>query len=284
MSLFKWALGLLGAYIAGLPGGLLGYWLGSKLDKRTGKQALEMDESVGSSQQSAGAGQGSPEGIETDEENLKDTDICLVLLIAAVMKADSNVRLSELNAVKRFLVNNYDEADAKKILRLLREMVKPSTTIELEAACDVIRKHTDYTTRYHMVDFLFRLAMADAAFDGRENKTIQSIARHLNITQGDYVSMFSRHTAGAEPRRDEEYKDFGRGAAQEQRSKNPYSVLGITNGATDEAVKKAYRRMAMRYHPDKVENLGEEMKKNATEQFRAINEAYETIKTERGIN
>ena len=60
--------------------------------------------------------------------------------------------------------------------------------------------------------------------------------------------------------------------------KNPYSVLGIVDTATNEEVKKAYRRLAMKFHPDKVEGLGDEVKKNAEQQFREINEAYETIK------
>ena len=65
--------------------------------------------------------------------------------------------------------------------------------------------------------------------------------------------------------------------------KNPYEVLGIPPSATDEEVKKAYRRLAMKYHPDKVEGMGEEVKKNAAAQFREINEAYEQIKTARGM-
>ena len=64
---------------------------------------------------------------------------------------------------------------------------------------------------------------------------------------------------------------------------NPYEVLGISPNATDDEVKKAYRRMAMKYHPDKVANAGEEIRQQATDKFRAINEAYEHIKQQRGI-
>ncbi len=278
MSYFKWGIGLLGVYIGGLPGGLIGYWIGSKIDKKSSKANIHT--------------------IESESGTLKDTDISLVLLIAAVLKADNTVRQSELNAVKRFLANNYNEEDGKKILSLLRDLVKPTTTIDLEPACDVIREHTDYTTRYHMTDFLFRLATADGEFDGTEIKVIQTIARHLRITQGDYTSMFTRHTRGYSDYQNT-YSQWRKGSSGSQygqqnssysssqssagSASNPYKTLGLDSSATDEEVKKAYRRMAMRYHPDKVEGLGEEMKKNATEQFRAINEAYETIKRERGI-
>lgn len=249
---YKWSIGILGACVGGLPGALIGYWIGSKIDGKSSRANINT--------------------MEAQMGTLKDTDISIVLLIAAVMKADGSVRQSELHAVKTFLANNYGEEDGKKILSLLRDLVKPTTTIDLEPACDIIREHTDYTTRYHMMDFLFRLAMADGEFDGTENRTLQTIARHLRITQRDYLSISTRHTRGY-------YTESNR----QQVTENPYKVLGIEPTATDEEVKKAYRRMAMRYHPDKVENMGEEMRKNATEQFRIINEAYETIKRERGI-
>jgi DnaJ like chaperone protein len=57
--------------------------------------------------------------------------------------------------------------------------------------------------------------------------------------------------------------------------------LEIEPSASDEEVKKAYRRMAMKYHPDKVANAGEQIRQQATEKFRMINEAYETIKAMR---
>lgn len=261
---FKWSIGIFGAFVGGIPGGLIGYWIGSTIDKKMSKADINT--------------------MEAQSGSLKDTDISLVLLIAAVIKADASVRQSELNAVKTFLANNYNEEDGQKILNLLRDLVKPTTTIDLEPACDTIREHTDYTTRYHMTDFLFRLALADGEFDGTENRTLQTIARHLRITQNDYASMFYRHTRGwsGGGQRQQE-TGYASGHTSAGGATDPYKVLGVESTATDEEVKKAYRRMAMRYHPDKVENLGEEMKKNATEQFRAINEAYETIKKERGI-
>ena len=60
--------------------------------------------------------------------------------------------------------------------------------------------------------------------------------------------------------------------------------IQIDPTATDEEIKKAYRRMAKKYHPDLVNDLGEDVKKSATEKFRSINEAYESLKKQRGIN
>ena len=62
-----------------------------------------------------------------------------------------------------------------------------------------------------------------------------------------------------------------------------YSILEVDRNASQDEIKRAYRRLAMKYHPDKVEGMGEEVKKNAEAQFREINEAYETLKSLRGL-
>ena len=67
-------------------------------------------------------------------------------------------------------------------------------------------------------------------------------------------------------------------------SDSAYAVLEISPDATDEEVKSAYRRMAMKNHPDKVATLGPEVQKAAEEKFRKVQEAYETIKKQRGMN
>jgi DnaJ like chaperone protein len=62
-----------------------------------------------------------------------------------------------------------------------------------------------------------------------------------------------------------------------------YKILEIERTATNDEVKKAYRRMAMKYHPDKVSALGEEVENAAKEKFQKVNQAYENIKKERKI-
>ena len=62
-----------------------------------------------------------------------------------------------------------------------------------------------------------------------------------------------------------------------------YKILGIESTSTDEQVKKAYRKMAIKFHPDKVAQMGEEYQRGAKEKFQQIQDAYEAIKKRRGF-
>ena len=65
--------------------------------------------------------------------------------------------------------------------------------------------------------------------------------------------------------------------------KDYYEVLGVDKNASADEIKKAYRKMAIKYHPDKVATLGEDVQKAAEEKFKAVSQAYEAICKERGI-
>ena len=92
---------------------------------------------------------------------------------------------------------------------------------------------------------------------------IQNIASYLGISQKETDSIMSMFVASTDA---------------------AYKILEITSEASDDEVKKAYRNMAKKYHPDKVAYLGEDFKKAANEKFKKLNDAYEQIKKERGLN
>ncbi|MDC7248279.1 MAG: TerB family tellurite resistance protein [Sphaerochaetaceae bacterium] len=118
-----------------------------------------------------------------------------------------------------------------------------------------------------MMDVLVRVAAADGTISDPERKLIDSAARIFRISDSLLASIIKRYSSvSASPVK-------------------AYSVLNLTPDASVEEIKKAYRKLSIEFHPDTVASKGlpEEFTRFATEKFRAIQEAYETIKTERGI-
>ena len=284
MGVTKWILTGLGWAAGGPIGALLGFFIGRTIEGISQSQYRLGD---GSYRMDNGVPRGSGHSRFHNTGTQDDIDVALLVLIAAVMKADGNVRREELDYVKQFLRKNYTEEKGKALLGMLRDLVKPETYIDVDAVCQQIKENTDYNTRYHMMDFLFALAVADNAYFPEENTVMRVIAGRLGINSRDYVSMFTRHV-NSRFKNDgrsggSSYQSSGYSSSSSATRKNSYKVLGLDSTATDEEVKKAYRRLAMKYHPDKVEGMGEEVKKNAEAQFREINEAYEQIKAARGM-
>lgn len=189
-----------------------------------------------------------------------DYAMSLLVLIAAVMKADGRVMKSELDYVKRFLIQNFGTDGAQEALTLLKDMLNQE--IPVHDVCRQIASHVDYSSRLQLLHFLFGLANADGRFVPAEEQLITLIARSMGITERDMESVNSM------------FKDT---------REDLYKILEIDSSASDEEVKKAYRRMAAKYHPDKVAYLGEDVKKAANEKFQKLNAAYEKIKKERGM-
>ena len=259
----------LGWALGGPIGALLGYLIGRTLSSSRQVGAGSWDPNDDS-------GQASHRGPYRNTGTQQDVNAALMVLIAAVMKVDGAVKKSELDFVKRFLLANYGEERGKEMLKVLQRMVQQE--IPIDQVCAQIKVNTDYSTRYHMVDFLFGIGEADGAFHQSEINMLRLIAQYLGISTSDYTSIFERHVGYA----DSNYSDRSSGArSSASYNKDPYRVLGIDSSATDEEVKKAYRRMAMKYHPDRVAGMSEEMQRNAAEQMKEINEAYEVIKQRR---
>ena len=286
MGVTKWIFTGLGWVTLGPIGALLGYFVGSTIEGRT-QGIPRFNNRLGDSNYTMGS-DGKPHRRFHNTGTQDDIDVALLVLIASVMKADGTVHRSELDYVKRFLAKNYGEEKGKVLLGMLRDLVKPETYIDIDAVCLQIKQNSDYTTRYHMVDFLFGLSVTDNSYTTTENTVMRAISFRLGINQRDYISMFTRHVSSHTRNRGSAdgggYSNSSYSSTSSSSSySDPYKVLGLDSSATDEEVKKAYRRLAMKYHPDKVENMGEEVKKSAEAQFRKINEAYEQIKTARGM-
>lgn len=231
----------LGWAFAGPIGGLIGWWLGGQLD--------------GEQQKVQG-------GFSTVRQQTRPGDfaIALLVLLAAVMKADGKVVKAELAYVKQFLIKSFGRDNASEMLVLLKNLLEQKYFV-YEVAPQ-INQHMNSAEKLQLLHVLFGVSQADGHIDQSEINVIREIAQHLKIRPEDVDAILAIFV-----------KD----------SSSFYKVLEIDPSASDQEVKKAYRSMATRFHPDKVEHLGPDFQKLADEKFKAINEAYQQIKSERGI-
>lgn len=189
-----------------------------------------------------------------------DFAAALLVLSAAVMKADGKVLKSELNYVRDFYSRQFGPDVTKQQMQVLKELLKKE--IPVRDVCEQIRYNMQHPLRLQLLHYLFGISQADGHVDKSEVVVIQQIAGYLGISAKDYESI-----------RNMFYKDPG----------SAYKILEVDANATDAEVKKAFRRLAIKHHPDKVSHLGDEYQKAAKEKFQKIQDAYETIKKERGI-
>ena len=190
----------------------------------------------------------------------KDFMVSLLILLASVMKADEKLLRSELEYVKRFLLNQFNKDDVNNYILIYKEILKQDYS--LHQVCMQIQRSMDHPSRLELIHLLFGLSSADGETHFKEIDVIQIIARYLNVSDRDFASikaMFVKDT------------------------KSSYQILGINSSTTNDEVKKAFRKMAKKYHPDKVIHLGKELQESAEEKFVAVNKAYKDIKRERGM-
>ncbi len=238
----KWIGGGLGWAVGGPIGAIVGFVIGSLIDG--GTEQLKLGGTTGYSGRTTAGGY----------------IMSLLVLAAAVMKADGKVLKSELDYVKKFMVHNFGEGSAKEAVKLLRDLLKQN--IPVNEVCRQIRQNMNYSARLQLLHFLFGIAHADGSVEEQERLLIAHIALEMGIGQRDFESiqaMFIRNVNA------------------------DYKILEIEPSASNEELKKAFRRMAMKYHPDKVSHLGEDFQKAAKEKFQMVNKAYENIKKERKI-
>lgn len=193
-------------------------------------------------------------------EEKRDFNVTLLVLSAAVMKADGNVKKSELDYVKRFFLQNFGQQRAENYIKMLREILEKDYS--LYEVSQQVGRYMDYASRLQLLHYLFGIANADGRISQEELGVINTISDYMGINNSDFKSvkaMFVKETDSA------------------------YKILGIEPTATDEEVKRAYREMAKKNHPDLVGSLGDEVRLAAEKKFQEINAAYESIKKQRGM-
>jgi DnaJ like chaperone protein len=233
----KWVGGGLGFAFGGPIGALIGIALGSFFDGMSGTREIY---------------RGTPRG---------DFAMSLLVLSAAVMKADQKVVRAELDFVRSFFLRQFGEQEGTRLMLMLREILKQD--INIPEVSRQVGQYMDYSSRLQLLHYLFGIASSDGSYHPDEVAVIEQISGYMGISSSDFLSvkaMFVKNPAWA------------------------YDVLEITKDATNDEVKKAYRELAKKHHPDKLGHLGEDIRRSATEKFQKINAAYEEVKKQRGMN
>ncbi len=254
--MFKFILAVAGYLVfKGIGGAIFGFFVGSLVDQY---QQLKKKGFQPGGQNASGEDMFSYYQKRTSTH---DFGTMLIALSAAIMRADGKVLKAELDYVKAFFSQQFGPNFSVNHLQTLKRFLD-SDDIPLEQICGDIRMRTQEEVRVQLLYYLFGIAKADGSVSETELLLIQRIANLLGVSLPDFESVKNMF-----------YRDVN----------SDYKVLEIEASATDEEVKKAYRKMAIKYHPDKVASLGEEFQKGAKEKFQKIQEAYENIKKTRGF-
>ena len=190
-----------------------------------------------------------------------DFEVSLLILASLVIKADGKQDQRELDFVRRQFVQMYGKARANQAFRLFKA-INQQSNISLRQVCLQIQQMMDHASRLQLLHFLFGIAKADGAVAASEVSVIEQIAQYLRISASDFQSIKAMFYSS---------------------QANAYKILEIEKGASPHAIKKAYRKMAKKFHPDKVQHLGEAHQKGAEEKFRKVQEAYEQLQSELGF-
>lgn len=215
-----------------------------------------------------------PYGQRPFEEDRNSFLFSMLVLSSYIIKADGKVMHSEMEFVRQFLRKNFGEAavaQGEDILLKLFEMQKQQGAFTfketIRKSCMEISFHSNEGQRLQLLNYLVLIAKADGIVSPEETAALKEVARYMNLSEQDVESMLNLEN-GAD----------SRGSLDDA-----YKVLGISPAATDDEVKAAYRKMALKHHPDRVATLGEDIRKAAEKKFQEINDAKERIFKARGM-
>jgi len=250
--LYKWFLGVGFLVLTGrIKYAIIGFVVGSIID------AFSRSSQVASSSTNTSGGF----DYYRQRATQYDFPTMLMALSAVVMKADGSVKRSELDYVKSFFNAQFGSQFTREHLQVLKHFLD-SGQIPISDICNDIRSRLHVDGRIQLVHYLFQVAKADGHVDDSEMKIIEQLANKLGIPALEFESVKNMFYRNAD---------------------SDYKILGVEASASDDEIKRAYRKMAIAFHPDKVAQMGEEYQKGAKEKFQQIQDAYENIKKKRGI-
>ncbi|UJH90320.1 TerB family tellurite resistance protein [Antarcticibacterium sp. 1MA-6-2] len=243
--MFKWILAVIGFMFYRYAGAILGFILGTVIDNWSRSSGTYKNVFSG----------------EAQTVSPGDFELNLLSLCSIVIKADGKVSQTELDYVRTYFVQAYGKERANATFRTFNEVIK-SREVSAQRIGLYLQQRTRYEVRLQILHFLFGIAKADGQVSQAELNQLHQISGYLNLMKRDFESIKAMFFQSAD---------------------NAYKILEIEKSATDAEVKKAFRTMAKKYHPDKLQHMDEAYQKGAEEKFRKVQEAYEHILKERGI-
>ena len=191
----------------------------------------------------------------------KDFEINLLALASLVIKADGKVTQNELDFVRRYFVSAYGKNRANEVFKIFNQSVK-NKGISVSKISRLFNLALNYESRLQVIHFLFGIAKADGNISELEIKKLLEFSNLFKLSYADFLSIKAMFI---------------------QETDNAYKILELNKTATNDQIKKSYRELAKKHHPDKVQHLGDAYVKAAQDKFQQIQKAYQNIKNERGF-
>jgi DnaJ like chaperone protein len=193
----------------------------------------------------------------------------MLVLAAHIIKADGRIMHSEMELMRQWLRTNFGDVAVQQGEQILRRLFEASKQQgeerfreNIQASCKQIADNVDYSGRLQLLNFLVMIAQADGYVDATEVRALKEVAVWMQMSESEVDSMLNLEKDDLE---------------------SAYKVLGVRPDATDEEVRRAYRRLALEHHPDRVAALGDDVRKAAEKKFQEINAAKERIWKARGL-
>ncbi|MFS4483637.1 TerB family tellurite resistance protein [Hyunsoonleella sp. 2307UL5-6] len=255
MSFSKWIGGALGWSFGGPIGAIIGLAIGSVIDSMSNSGNPLLGERPSTQGRRRTTYRTPPR--QRPQTQSGDFEVSLLVLASVIIKADGKQDQRELDYVRKQFLNMYGKDRANQAFKLFKGISKQNVSVR--PVCLQIKQMMDHASRLQLIHFLFGIAKADGTVTKDEERQIYTMAGYLGISSKDYGSIKAMFYNS---------KD------------NAYKILEINKDATVDDIKKAYRKMAKKYHPDRVIHLGKEHQDGAEEKFRQVQEAYEQLQKE----
>lgn len=280
MGIGKWIGGFLGFMTGGPLGALWGFVMGWLYEKGMEQRSIGGD-SEGYSYQtdssSGSYGSSYEDRYGSAGVNMGDRNsflFSILVLASYIIRADDKVMHSEMEHVRSFLRTNFGQEAFQQSEQILRRLFDRQKQMESQQrgsyddivmqSCRQIATNLSYGQRLQLLAFMAGIVRADGIIDNREVEALRRVARALRLNDKEVDSMLNLQDASTN-------------------LEAAYKVLEIAPTASDDEVKKAYRRMALKHHPDKVAALGEDVRRAAEKKFQEINAAKDLIYKSRGL-